>query len=67
MVTIEVYDEKTNELIHIFDGTSEPTYVDEVLNFEYKDEENATFVVTWCSKVISNKQIAFANYVNLED
>lgn len=67
MVTIEVYEEKTNELVQIFDGTSEPTYVGEVLNFEYKDEENATFVVTWCSKVISNKQVAFANYVNLDN
>lgn len=58
MVTIEVYEKETKELIHVFDGTDLPTFVGEVLTFDYKDNENVDFIVYWCSEPNNGKQIA---------
>lgn len=66
-ITIHVYDEKSGEYLHCFNGSSEPVCIGEVISFNHDlkklniEIENAEFNVVWCSKENNNSQTALVN------
>lgn len=67
-VTVNIFDNKTGDLLHCFDGTSDEVCNGEILTFNYTTDngieiDNAEFVVTWCSKLYNGNQTALVELI----